>query len=66
MNLYDFASSAYPNSVHSLLWAWKAFLLSVGIMAQALEPKTLSERHWDYSHAVIRMEWPQPLIYEAL
>ena len=28
--------------------------------------KISSERHWDYTHAVLQMEWPQPLIYEAL
>ena len=38
----------------------------MGILAQALEPKTLKCRHWAYAHAMLRMEWPQPLIYEAL
>ena len=47
--------------MHSLIWAWKVFLLSSGILAQALEPKTLDERHWDYTHTVLRMESPQPL-----
>ena len=28
--------------------------------------KLSKERHWAYTHAVLRMEWPQPLIYEAL
>ena len=26
--------------------------------------KISSERHWAYAHAMLRMEWPQPLIYE--
>ena len=66
INLYPFASSAYPHRMHSLLSDWNTFLLSMGILAHALEPKLSSERHWDYAHAVLRMEWPQPLIYEAL
>ena len=41
IDLYGFVSYAYPNSIHSLLWDWKAFLLLMGILAQALEPKTL-------------------------
>ena len=52
--------------MHSLLWDWKAFLLSMGILAQAWNQKISSERHWAYAHAVLRMEWPQPLIYEVV
>ena len=46
IDLYAFPSFAYPSRMHSLLWAWKAFLLLIGILAQDLEPKTLK---WETS-----------------
>ena len=41
ISLYPSESSEYPTNMHSLLWGCKAFLLSVGILAQAFEPKIL-------------------------
>ena len=39
IRLYPFESSKYPTNRHSWLWGYKAFLFSVGILAQAFEQK---------------------------
>ena len=39
--LYPFEYLEYPTNRHSWIWGCKAFLFSVGILTQALEPKIL-------------------------
>ena len=46
ISLYPFEYSEYPTNRHSCLWGCKAFLFSVGILAQALEPKILKWVTW--------------------
>ena len=47
--------------MHSLPWLGSPSSCQVVFWPKLWNQKLLDERHWTYTHAVFRMEWPQPL-----